>query len=196
LVTVVGHSATIAAGEWITATGEWVNDRNMVQPVKGPRIETGAREMTMTWGRAAITATTYLLSIATALSAGVKLPTCSQSMLEGTWQVYFTFGFVCPVAIASHGSVSSGTCSIPPSTTFSLPQPPSGLLTIDRSCHVTGTISYSYLDPDNGWGPPAVSLQLIMTLWRSADGSRLSGSALLSGPNYQPVYVPVDFIAE
>ena len=26
LVTVVGHSATIAAGEWITATGEWVND--------------------------------------------------------------------------------------------------------------------------------------------------------------------------
>jgi exodeoxyribonuclease V alpha subunit len=27
LVTVVGHSATIAAGEWITATGQWVNDR-------------------------------------------------------------------------------------------------------------------------------------------------------------------------
>ena len=28
LVTVVGHSATIAAGEWITSTGEWFNDRN------------------------------------------------------------------------------------------------------------------------------------------------------------------------
>ena len=27
LVTVVGHAATISAGEWITATGEWVNDR-------------------------------------------------------------------------------------------------------------------------------------------------------------------------
>ena len=27
LVTVVGHSAAIAAGEWITATGEWFNDR-------------------------------------------------------------------------------------------------------------------------------------------------------------------------
>ena len=27
LVTVVGHSAAIAAGEWITATGEWLNDR-------------------------------------------------------------------------------------------------------------------------------------------------------------------------
>ena len=27
LVTVVGHAATVAAGEWITASGEWVNDR-------------------------------------------------------------------------------------------------------------------------------------------------------------------------
>ena len=26
-VTIVGHAASIAAGEWITATGEWVNDR-------------------------------------------------------------------------------------------------------------------------------------------------------------------------
>jgi exodeoxyribonuclease V alpha subunit len=27
LVTVVGHAAAISAGEWVTATGEWVNDR-------------------------------------------------------------------------------------------------------------------------------------------------------------------------
>jgi exodeoxyribonuclease V alpha subunit len=27
LVTVVGHAATISAGEWVTATGDWVNDR-------------------------------------------------------------------------------------------------------------------------------------------------------------------------
>jgi exodeoxyribonuclease V alpha subunit len=27
LVTIVGHAATISAGEWITATGSWVNDR-------------------------------------------------------------------------------------------------------------------------------------------------------------------------
>ena len=27
LVTVVGHAAMVAAGEWITASGEWVNDR-------------------------------------------------------------------------------------------------------------------------------------------------------------------------
>ena len=26
LVTVIGHAATISAGEWITASGEWVND--------------------------------------------------------------------------------------------------------------------------------------------------------------------------
>ena len=27
LVTVVGHAAMVAPGEWITASGEWVNDR-------------------------------------------------------------------------------------------------------------------------------------------------------------------------
>jgi exodeoxyribonuclease V alpha subunit len=27
LVTVVGHAATISASEWITASGEWINDR-------------------------------------------------------------------------------------------------------------------------------------------------------------------------
>jgi hypothetical protein len=27
LVAVVGHTATIAAGEWVTASGEWINDR-------------------------------------------------------------------------------------------------------------------------------------------------------------------------
>ncbi len=28
LVTVVGHAATISAGEWITGSGLWINDRN------------------------------------------------------------------------------------------------------------------------------------------------------------------------
>ena len=27
LVTTVGHAATISAGEWVTASGEWTNDR-------------------------------------------------------------------------------------------------------------------------------------------------------------------------
>ena len=34
VVTVVGHAAAIAAGEWITATGEWVNDRTHGQQFK------------------------------------------------------------------------------------------------------------------------------------------------------------------
>ena len=29
LVTVVGHAAIISAGEWITASGEWINDREI-----------------------------------------------------------------------------------------------------------------------------------------------------------------------
>jgi exodeoxyribonuclease V alpha subunit len=28
LVTTIGHAAMISAGEWVTATGEWINDRN------------------------------------------------------------------------------------------------------------------------------------------------------------------------
>jgi exodeoxyribonuclease V alpha subunit len=34
VVTVVGHAAAIAAGEWITASGEWVNDRTHGQQFK------------------------------------------------------------------------------------------------------------------------------------------------------------------
>jgi exodeoxyribonuclease V alpha subunit len=34
MVTVVGHAASIAAGEWITASGEWVNDRTHGQQFK------------------------------------------------------------------------------------------------------------------------------------------------------------------
>ena len=34
LVTLVGHAAAIAAGEWITATGNWVNDRTHGQQFK------------------------------------------------------------------------------------------------------------------------------------------------------------------
>src|ERR1043166_2403411 len=28
LVTTVGHAAAISAGEWINASGDWINDRN------------------------------------------------------------------------------------------------------------------------------------------------------------------------
>jgi exodeoxyribonuclease V alpha subunit len=38
MVTVVGHAAAIAAGEWITASGEWVNDRTHGQQFKAPHF--------------------------------------------------------------------------------------------------------------------------------------------------------------
>ena len=40
VVTVVGHAASISAGEWITATGEWVNDRTHGQQFKARFLRT------------------------------------------------------------------------------------------------------------------------------------------------------------
>ena len=34
LITVIGHAAVIAAGEWVPASGEWVNDRTHGQQFK------------------------------------------------------------------------------------------------------------------------------------------------------------------
>src|ERR1700690_4172286 len=41
-VTVVGHAATISPGEWITASGEWVNDRTHGQQFKARFLKTSA----------------------------------------------------------------------------------------------------------------------------------------------------------
>src|SRR5881394_3679075 len=40
VVTVIGHSATISAGEWITASGEWVNDRTHGQQFRARFLKT------------------------------------------------------------------------------------------------------------------------------------------------------------
>src|SRR3982075_941510 len=40
LVTVVGHAATISPGEWITASGEWINDRTHGQQFKARFLRT------------------------------------------------------------------------------------------------------------------------------------------------------------
>jgi exodeoxyribonuclease V alpha subunit len=42
LITVVGHAAVIAAGEWVTASGEWVNDRTHGQQFKSRFMRTSA----------------------------------------------------------------------------------------------------------------------------------------------------------
>jgi exodeoxyribonuclease V alpha subunit len=46
LVTIVGHAATISAGEWITALGVWVNDRAHGQQFKAHFIRTSAPSST------------------------------------------------------------------------------------------------------------------------------------------------------
>src|SRR5947207_3349458 len=40
LITVVGHAAVISAGEWVTASGEWVNDRTHGQQFKARFLKT------------------------------------------------------------------------------------------------------------------------------------------------------------
>jgi len=42
LVTVVGHAATISPGEWVTASGDWVNDRTHGQQFKARFMRTSA----------------------------------------------------------------------------------------------------------------------------------------------------------
>jgi hypothetical protein len=55
-VTVVGHAATISAGEWITASGEWVNDRTHGQQFR-------AREKRTTVSSSSCAATPSLLMV-------------------------------------------------------------------------------------------------------------------------------------
>ena len=40
LVTVVSHAATISPGEWVTASGEWINDRTHCQQFKARFMRT------------------------------------------------------------------------------------------------------------------------------------------------------------
>ncbi|RYH07382.1 ATP-dependent RecD-like DNA helicase, partial [Tropicimonas sp. IMCC6043] len=42
LETVVGHAAMISAGEWVTAAGEWVNDRTHGQQFRARFLKTAA----------------------------------------------------------------------------------------------------------------------------------------------------------
>jgi len=42
LATVVGHSATISSGEWITASGDWINDRKHGQQFKARFLRSSA----------------------------------------------------------------------------------------------------------------------------------------------------------
>jgi hypothetical protein len=119
---------------------------------------------------------------------GVKLPTCTPSMIVGTWQGAFAYGtpfygtaqnngFSCPLNIAADGTVTSGACIVGSEITVS--PAPSGILMIDKACHVVGSITFGYCNPGrscvNTW-------QMSVSLWRSVDGSRLTGTQVLTCP--------------
>ena len=126
-------------------------------------------------------------------SPGVKLPACSPAMIIGTWQAAFGYGtplygtaqnngFSCPLNVATDGTITSGTCILGSGITVS--PVPSGTVTIDRSCHVAGSITFGYCNPGrscvNHW-------QMSVSLWRSADGSRLTGTQVLTCPKCKSV---------
>jgi hypothetical protein len=109
-------------------------------------------------------------------------------MIVGTWQAIFTPGmanpiapgfplypnFACGVSVAVNGTVTAGNCAL--NDNFSLTKQPAGSLTIDRTCHVVGTIAYTVCVQN---GPCSTQgnyvVQTSVSLWRSGDGSRLSG---------------------
>jgi hypothetical protein len=155
----------------------------------------------MSLSRAIVTVASILCAVSTAFAAETRLPVCSQLMIVGTWQAYFSYGgLACPITIAANGSITAGTCKTV--STIALPHPPAGSLTIDRSCHVTGSITYSVCYP-RGDTPDCVneqqSYQVTPSLWRSGDGTRLSGTALyactVGGPEcFGPWILPLEFI--
>jgi hypothetical protein len=140
----------------------------------------------MPLSRAIVTATSIFCAVSTAFAAETRLPACSQSMIVGTWQAYFSQGIACPINIAANGAITAGTCEI--GSVVALVHPPAGSLTINRSCRVTGSITYTFCtnscDANNVCTPDCVNgqvpIQMTPSLWRSGDGTRLSGTALNS----------------
>lgn len=110
---------------------------------------------------------------------------CSQPMLIGKWLFsppgLGTEGFACPISIGATGTISSsGSCTLSPG--WSTVQPPSGILSISSTCHVTGSISYSYCStsPHTTCSASTINVTEAVKLWRSLDGSRLTGYSILS----------------
>jgi hypothetical protein len=121
---------------------------------------------------------------------------CTQSMIAGNWVFAASKpasgvglqSFACAIAIAPDGTTStSGRCMVQ-SSQLSLVTSPSGKLSIDSSCHVTGTISWKQCSPTNCTASTE-SLTFAVQLWRSLDGSRLSGFASVSITAVSDIYV-------
>jgi exodeoxyribonuclease V alpha subunit len=54
LITVIGHAATISAGAWVTASGDWVNDRTHGQQFEAHFLRCSAIEPTQPTTKAGI----------------------------------------------------------------------------------------------------------------------------------------------
>jgi hypothetical protein len=130
-----------------------------------------------------------------------RLPPCNTSMIVGTWQAAFGYGapiygtaqnngFSCPLNIAADGKVTAGQCTLGSSITVS--PLPSGVITIDNACHVVGSLTFGYCNPGrscvNSW-------QMTVSLWRSGDGSRLTGTQVLTCPRCKSVQEPVTWVS-
>jgi hypothetical protein len=124
-------------------------------------------------------------------------------LIAGTWQAlfenpYLGFTLACSLSVSATGAISDGACDIGSLThgAWTLTQPPWGTLTINRACKVVAAISYTVCSPPP-CGNPATSMttQNQALLWRSRDGSRLSGfTQWKPGQNITEIY-RLDFIA-
>lgn len=132
----------------------------------------------------------------------VEPATCSQPMIAGSWQALFAnpylgFTLVCSLTVSSTGTISDGACDIGSFAQgrWILTQPPWGTLTINQACRVIGAISYTVCSQSRCGDPGAsITVQNQALLWRSRDGSRISGFMQWT-PGEGPVqYNPLDLI--
>jgi hypothetical protein len=61
------------------------------------------------------------------------------------------------------------------------------VLTIDNKCHVAGSMTFGYCNPGRSC---VTAWQMSVSLWRSADGSRLTGTQVLTCPKCKSVQDP------
>jgi hypothetical protein len=155
--------------------------RDFRSTIRRDTPSTGDAEMLLSHAMVSVASVCFSLSAAFAqqpaqmANSGVKLPTRAQSLIEREWLANFylaqvNHGFSCPIGISSDGTLSFKNCTTAKYVTIA--RPPSGMMTIDRTCHVVGSITYVFTDDQWGGG----TAQESFSLWRSSDGSRLSGT--------------------
>lgn len=127
-----------------------------------------------------------LAALLTTSAAFAQSYPCSQSMIMGNWVTanLGAGGAICHLKIGTNGALTPSDCLLSFGNQYIVL--PKGTLTIDGTCHVTGTVSFTWTstysnacyDPITG-NPITYTLTyaeaLSPQLWRSLDGSRLSG---------------------